>query len=78
MVTYPAPICYKCEHLSDNLTQISDGGTLFCRAFPKGIPRKYFFFDEEEVGKRPEHREVDPDQVGEFVFTPKDEQEGGC
>lgn len=73
MVTFPPPICYQCRYLFRDRTQFSEEGTLLCQAFPKGIPRKYFFGDVEGeyTLDRPEHRRVDPDQVGTFVFKPR-------
>lgn len=72
LTTVALPICYKCKHLfGENLSMLTDEGTLCCKAFPMGIPRRYFF-GEDDGAERPEHREVVSGQNGDFVYSPID------
>ena len=70
LTTLALPICYKCKHLfREDLRALTDEGTLCCKAFPRGIPRRYFFKEDEEK-ERQEHRKVVSGQNGDFVYSP--------
>lgn len=56
------PKCFVCEHFCRN----NDDGLLCgCRAFPNGIP--------EEAMDGFNHSHILEGQIGEYVFTPRDE-----
>lgn len=52
-------VCTDCKHLIRD----EEKALLSCPAFPEGLP--------DEV-LREKHTEVLPNQVGDYVFTPKD------
>lgn len=54
-MTVKAVLCYVCKH-NWGLAQPDR-----CRAFPKGIPRKYLYGQTV-------HRKVTKDQEGDFTF----------
>lgn len=40
-----------------------------CEAYPKGIPDKFsLYISSQDMNK---HTSIEPDQVGEFIFSPK-------
>ena len=48
MTSYPAPICYTCSHLREEMT---------CEAFPEGIP-------DDILESRADHRQPYPGDNG--------------